>query len=690
MITPGGRVGDATPLGTGKRKLSDYEREVAHALMRKGVLPKSRAIAMARGIIDKAAKTGRWGHGKAKPNIIAGSVASVAQRKAFSGSNEAPRYRHGWIPIDAEHEAVAAKMTDPAEAHAALAYHDDKFISTPKRHTKIRAAHKAAAAVYKKRRTELTQQGRLFSNGGATMPHMDILLAVLDKDARDALDASEFAIPSERKYPIPDIVHARVALAFVAKNGTPAEQAQVRAAVKKKFPQLSESKSLSNPVGDLLFAEAVERGLIDLGRDGAKWRHGWIPMNGIAAAIKAKKFHGNAPSGKTRINVNANAEHALAPKGKARISAAQRARGEAGRRATMTGDIKSGKHSFADIAKNAREGKYGPDAKAAQIKHEAAQGGGVHGEAAAAMTPGRERLHAGAMARAEAAHRSGDLAKTHPKGMRAEFTHPTTGKKTEGEVVGHESRDGKPQVQVSHVYRTAGGSNGFQQTLSMNPSEVKHSKKYGSNGPQPSDKVTLKGNENSGFVKQPRKAGAAPLVGPNDFGKSPANVNATRGTKGNVNIHDSATNEKMTVNESRLASLFNGGHTVTGVKGGRLHTSSGVRTKHSFGPGLNDGRVVSGDLPAMGGPNAPLPEGRKVTAHELSTGKGEIRDAESGHIISTGHVSVRRARTVANAHNLKVEQAAVDRDNAVSRAKLEAENRKARMAGAIKTKQAKK
>lgn len=763
MITPGGRVGDATPLGTGKRKLSDYEREVAHALMRKGVLPKSRAIAMARGIIDKAAKTGRWGHGKAKPNIIAGSVASVAQRKAFSGSNEAPRYRHGWIPIDAEHEAVAAKMTDPAEAHAALAYHDNKFISTPKRHTKIRAAHKAAAAVYKKRRTELTQQGRLFSNGGATMPHMDILLAVLDKDARDALDASEFAIPSERKYPIPDIVHARVALAFVAKNGTPAEQAQVRAAVKKKFPQLSESKSLSNPVGDLLFAEAVERGLIDLGRDGAKWRHGWIPMNGIAAAIKAKKFHGNAPSGKTRINVNANAEHALAPKGKARISAAQRARGEAGRRATMTGDIKSGKHSFADIAKNAREGKYGPDAKAAQIKHEAAQGGGVHGEAAAAMTPGRERLHAGAMARAEAAHRSGDLAKTHPKGMRAEFTHPTTGKKTEGEVVGHESRDGKPQVQVSHVYRTAGGSNGFQQTLSMNPSEVKHSKKYGSNGPQPSDKVTLKGNESynlttgkrvettsvpsngghgdlskksddelqylhhgsrgeartgtaamlrerdytydseqdkwtkgartsntSGFVKQPRKAGAAPLVGPNDFGKSPANVNATRGTKGNVNIHDSATNEKMTVNESRLASLFNGGHTVTGVKGGRLHTSSGVRTKHSFGPGLNDGRIVSGDLPAMGGPNAPLPEGRKVTAHELSTGKGEIRDAESGHIISTGHVSVRRARTVANAHNLKVEQAAVDRDNAVSRAKLEAENRKARTAGAIKTKQAKK
>jgi hypothetical protein len=85
-ITPGGRPGDASPLGKpgSKRKLSDYEREVAHALMRKGH-PRRDAIRMARGIIDKAAATGRWGRGKVRnPAVRAGSVASIAQRKAFS------------------------------------------------------------------------------------------------------------------------------------------------------------------------------------------------------------------------------------------------------------------------------------------------------------------------------------------------------------------------------------------------------------------------------------------------------------------------------------------------------------------------------------------------------------------------------------------------------------------------------
>lgn len=345
-ITPGGRVGDASPLGKGPRKLSDYEREVAHALMRRGI-PKERAIPMARGIINRAATTGRWGRGKkASPNVVAGAVASVAQRKAFVGEHKLanePRYRHGWVPLDADHAAIAAKMADPAEAHAALAHHDAMMAKTPARHTKIRAAHKAAAAIYKKRRQELTAQGRLFANSGATITGMDFLFAVLDKSARDALATSEFAIPETRSYPIPDAVHARVALAMVKMHGTPEEQAKVRAAVKRKFPQIS----MSNAVRDLVLAEAAERGIIDLGRDGAKWKHGWIPLNAVAAAIKAKKFHGgkaSAPNGKSRINVSAQVEHSLAPKGKARMTAAQRARGEAARH------IEAPKASDADVS----------------------------------------------------------------------------------------------------------------------------------------------------------------------------------------------------------------------------------------------------------------------------------------------------------------------------------------------------
>ena len=82
-VTPNGRPADASPLGKGPRRLSDYEREIAHALMRKG-MPKERAIPMARGLLKKAAKSGRWGdRGKAGAATRAGAAASIAQRKTF-------------------------------------------------------------------------------------------------------------------------------------------------------------------------------------------------------------------------------------------------------------------------------------------------------------------------------------------------------------------------------------------------------------------------------------------------------------------------------------------------------------------------------------------------------------------------------------------------------------------------------
>ncbi|TQM61985.1 DUF6582 domain-containing protein [Humibacillus xanthopallidus] len=55
---------------------------------------------------------------------------------------------------------------------------------------------------------------------------------------RKNLKKSSFALPEEEKYPIPDIAHARNALARVAQNGTASEQKKVRAAVEKKYPSL--------------------------------------------------------------------------------------------------------------------------------------------------------------------------------------------------------------------------------------------------------------------------------------------------------------------------------------------------------------------------------------------------------------------------------------------------------------------
>lgn len=54
---------------------------------------------------------------------------------------------------------------------------------------------------------------------------------------RDALPDSEFALGG-RRYPINDENHARLALAMVAKHGTPAEQVHVRRKVAAKYPDM--------------------------------------------------------------------------------------------------------------------------------------------------------------------------------------------------------------------------------------------------------------------------------------------------------------------------------------------------------------------------------------------------------------------------------------------------------------------
>lgn len=75
---------------------------------------------------------------------------------------------------------------------------------------------------------------------------------VLSTKQRENLKQKQFALPKKAEdkeekgesgnYPIPDLSHARSALALVAIHGTPAEQAKVRAAVYKKYPQLDKRK----------------------------------------------------------------------------------------------------------------------------------------------------------------------------------------------------------------------------------------------------------------------------------------------------------------------------------------------------------------------------------------------------------------------------------------------------------------
>ncbi len=64
-------------------------------------------------------------------------------------------------------------------------------------------------------------------------------MAYISSRERRQMSRKEFVEPAKRKYPIPDAVHARNALARVSQFGSPEEKAKVRSAVKRKFPGIA-------------------------------------------------------------------------------------------------------------------------------------------------------------------------------------------------------------------------------------------------------------------------------------------------------------------------------------------------------------------------------------------------------------------------------------------------------------------
>jgi hypothetical protein len=60
-------------------------------------------------------------------------------------------------------------------------------------------------------------------------------MSKLTSKERSSLPKKDFALGGGR-YPVEDASHARNALARVAQHGTPAEKAEVRAKVHKKYP----------------------------------------------------------------------------------------------------------------------------------------------------------------------------------------------------------------------------------------------------------------------------------------------------------------------------------------------------------------------------------------------------------------------------------------------------------------------
>jgi hypothetical protein len=68
-------------------------------------------------------------------------------------------------------------------------------------------------------------------------------MAKLTAAKRNKLPKKSFALPAKDGYPLNDPSHARNALARVSQHGSPAEKKQVRAAVKRKYPDIKQGSA---------------------------------------------------------------------------------------------------------------------------------------------------------------------------------------------------------------------------------------------------------------------------------------------------------------------------------------------------------------------------------------------------------------------------------------------------------------
>lgn len=66
-------------------------------------------------------------------------------------------------------------------------------------------------------------------------------MAKMTAAQRKKLPSSQFGLPGTRQYPINTASRARTALGRAKTNATPAQRAQIKAAVKRKYPKMQVS-----------------------------------------------------------------------------------------------------------------------------------------------------------------------------------------------------------------------------------------------------------------------------------------------------------------------------------------------------------------------------------------------------------------------------------------------------------------
>ena len=233
-------VKKATKAGLGARIKSAYQA---------GKKRHSAAVGKAKtevGKVVKTAKTTAKQHSKHRKDFVKGISPTSKEKKIAKGVGGAVKKALTREELELL-EKVKGQDTEMRKAASAERRSGETKKLSPSK-GRANVAKMARDIRFYDKKTKETKPSVL----GMTTREEVVLEKDLNAAERRALPDKEFALPGKGKgpegkqagsYPIPDKTHARMALAMVAKHGTPEKKAKVRSAVEKKFPGIKVSEA---------------------------------------------------------------------------------------------------------------------------------------------------------------------------------------------------------------------------------------------------------------------------------------------------------------------------------------------------------------------------------------------------------------------------------------------------------------
>lgn len=224
-----------------------------------------------------------------------------------------PRFSHGWVPLNQAAKAqVAAQQQKQAAATqsasqqkaATTATTQATAAQTKAANAQTAAAKKAAAAKATADRKTAAQAKKDATAATKTAAQQHALDVVKQSDAQLAKEAAagdKVAIREQKRRATASHKAAAAAKAAskASSKASAASSAKSAAAQSTALNQQFHANSgakLTAAQAEMVYDLAMATGDAEVMDLAGKWRHGWIPLDAVAVAVKAKRYHGGGES----------------------------------------------------------------------------------------------------------------------------------------------------------------------------------------------------------------------------------------------------------------------------------------------------------------------------------------------------------------------------------------------------------